>query len=283
MKKLLSVVAIGVCISVSGIYADEAKQPVKTEVTKQQSGTVINLAGKQRMLTQKMSKEALFIAKGINVEKNKENLKKTSELFDKTLKGLIDGDKDLNLLKTENKEILAQLNKVKELWNSFKANIDKVIDGKADKATLDAIAKDNIPLLKEMNSAVGMYAKASGSKLDPKMADTINRAGKQRMLTQKMTKELLLIANGIDVDKNRESLKKTAELFENTLKDLTANCKKDDIKKQLGVVEGIWKEYKPTIDKADTSDEALKKAEELNMKLLKEMNSAVKMYEASIK
>ncbi len=77
------------------------------------------------MLTQKMSKEALFIAKGINVEKNKENLKKTSELFDKTLKGLIDGDKDLNLLKTENKEILAQLNKVKELWSSFKANIDQ--------------------------------------------------------------------------------------------------------------------------------------------------------------
>jgi hypothetical protein len=98
-----------------------------------------------------------------------------------------------------------------------------------------------------------------------------------------MTKELLLIANGIDVDKNKESLKKTAELFETTLKDLTANCKNDDIKKQLGVVDGIWKEYKPIIEKVDTSDEALKKAEELNMKLLKEMNKAVKMYEASIK
>jgi len=193
------------------------------------------------------------------------------------------GDKDLNLPKTENKEILAQLDKVKELWKSFKENIDKVIAGKADKATLEAIAKDNTPLLKEMNKAVGMYAKASGSKLDPKVADTINRAGKQRMLTQKMTKELLLIANGIDVDKNRESLKKTAELFETTLKDLTTNCKKDDIKKQLSIVDGIWKEYKPTIDKADISDEALKKAEELNMKLLKEMNNAVKMYESSIK
>jgi GTP cyclohydrolase I len=283
MKKFLSVVALGVCLSVSGIYADEAKQPAKTEVTKQQSGTVINLAGKQRMLTQKMSKEALFIAKGVDADKNKENLKKTAELFDKTLKGLVDGDSDLKLPKTENKEILAQLDKVKELWKPFKENIDKVVDGKADKATLEAIAKDNIPLLKEMNKAVGMYAKASGSKLDPKMADTINRAGKQRMLTQKMTKELLLIANGIDVDKNKESLKKTAELFETTLKDLTANCKNDDIKKQLGVVDGIWKEYKPIIEKVDTSDEALKKAEELNMKLLKEMNKAVKMYEASIK
>jgi len=283
MKKLLSVVALGACLVVSSVYADEAKQPVKVEVTKQQSGTVINLAGKQRMLTQKMSKEALFIAKSIDVEKNKEALKKTEELFDKTLNGLINGDKDLNLPKTEDKDILAQLQKVQELWTPFKANIDKVVEGKSDKATLEAIAKENIPLLKEMNKAVGMYAKASGSKLDPEMAKTINRAGKQRMLTQKMTKELLLVANGIDADANKENLKKTAELFESTLKDLTDKCKSDDIKKQLGVVAKIWGDYKPIIEKADTSDDALKKAEELNIPLLKEMNKAVKMYEASIK
>jgi nitrate/nitrite-specific signal transduction histidine kinase len=283
MKKLLSIMALGACLVVTSVYADEAKQPVKVEVTKQQSGTVINLAGKQRMLTQKMSKEALFIAKGIDVEKNKESLKKTEELFDKTLNGLINGDKDLNLPKTEDKDILAQLQKVQELWTPFKANIDKVVEGKSDKATLEAIAKENIPLLKEMNKAVGMYAKASGSKLDPEMAKTINRAGKQRMLTQKMTKELLLVANGIDADANKENLKKTAELFESTLKDLTDKCKSDDIKKQLGVVAKIWGDYKPIIEKADTSDDALKKAEELNIPLLKEMNKAVKMYESSIK
>jgi len=283
MKKILSIMALGASLVVTSVYADEAKQPAKVEVTKQQSGTVINLAGKQRMLTQKMSKEALFIAKGIDVEKNRESLKKTEELFDKTLNGLINGDKDLNLPKTEDKEILAQLQKVQELWKPFKANIDKVVEGKSDKATLEAIAKENIPLLKEMNKAVGMYAKASGSKLDPQMAKTINRAGKQRMLTQKMTKELLLVANGIDADANKENVKKTAELFESTLKDLTDKCKNDDIKKQLGVVDKIWGDYKPIIEKVDTSDEALKKAEELNIPLLKEMNKAVKMYEASIK
>ncbi len=276
MRKISLATILGVSLMMSSVYANEAKQPNKVEVTKQQSGTVINLAGKQRMLTQKMSKEALFIAKGIDAEKNKKDLAKTAELFDKTLKGLVAGDKDLNLPKTENKEILAQLEKVKELWKSFKESIEKVISGKSDKGTLETIAKENIPLLKEMNKAVGMYAKASGSKLDPEMAKTINRAGKQRMLTQKMTKELLLIANGIDVDANKESLKKTAELFESTLKDLIKNCKKDDIKKQLNVVEKIWAEYKPIIEKVDTSDESLKKAEDLNMKLLKEMNKLLK-------
>jgi len=134
-----------------------------------------------------------------------------------------------------------------------------------------------------MNQAVGMYAKASGSKLDPEMAKTINLAGKQRMLTQKMTKELLLVANGIDADANKENAKKTGELFESTLKDLTDKCKNEEIKKQLGAVAKLWGDYKAIIEKADTSDDSLKKAEELNMPLLKEMNKAVKMFEASIK
>jgi hypothetical protein len=284
MKQFLSIVTIGALLSV-GAIANEANTVAKTEMTqtKQQSGNVINLAGKQRMLTQKMSKEALFVAKGLDADANKANLQKTAALFDKTLKGLIDGDSELNLPKTTNPEILAQLEVVSKLWTSFKANIDKVIAGNADKATLEAIAKENLPLLKNMNKAVGMYAKASGSSLDPQMAKTINLAGKQRMLTQKMTKELLLVANGIDADNNKQNAKKTAQLFESTLNDLIAKCKNEDIKKQLNVVADLWAKYKPIVENVDTSDAALKKAQELNMPLLKNMNKAVKMYEASIK
>ncbi len=55
---------------------------------------IVNLAGKQRMLTQKMTKEALAVSRGLEKE---ENLKKTADLFDRTLKGLISGDAELNL------------------------------------------------------------------------------------------------------------------------------------------------------------------------------------------
>jgi hypothetical protein len=284
MKKIFSAAAISVCLTMGVTSVATAENaPAAVEQSKQQSGVVINLAGKQRMLTQKMSKEALFIAKGVDVEANKENLKKTAALFDKTLKGLVSGDSSLNLPKTENKEILAQLQKVADLWAPFKANIDKVIAGKADKATLEAIAKENLPLLKNMNAAVQMYAKASGSTLAPEMAKKINVAGKQRMLTQKMTKELLLIANGIDVEANKENLKKTAALFDKTLNDLIANCKKPEIKAQFETAKKVWSEYAPIVNSADTSDAALKKAEALNMTLLKESNKAVKMLEKAIK
>ena len=284
MKRLLSVVALSACLTLN-VQAEAPKAEAKSEATqtKQQSGTVINLAGKQRMLTQKMSKEALFIAKGINVKANTESLKKTAELFDKTLKGLVAGDEALKLPKTTDKDILAQLDKVSKLWEALKPSIDKVAEGKSDKSTLEAIAKENLPLLKNMNQAVQMYAKASGSTLDPTMAKTINLAGKQRMLTQKMTKELLLVANEIDADANKENTKKTGTLFESTLKDLTDKCKNEEIKTQLGVVAKLWGDYKTIIEKVDVTEASLKKAEELNIPLLKNMNKAVKMYEASIK
>ena len=284
MKRVLSIVALSACLTL-GVQAEAPKADTKTELkqTKEQRANVINLAGKQRMLTQKMSKEALFIAKGIDTKANIEALKKTEALFDKTLKGLVDGDSELNLPKTTDKDILAQLKKVSELWASMKKSIDVIASGKVDKKALESIAKENLPLLKNMNQAVQMYAKASGSKLSPEMASTINRAGKQRMLTQKMTKELLLVANGIDAEANKANAKKTAELFESTLKDLTDKCKDEKIKAQLGVVAKLWSDYKDIVVKADTSDASLKKAEEMNMPLLKNMNKAVKMYEASVK
>jgi nitrate/nitrite-specific signal transduction histidine kinase len=282
MKKVLSAVAVSVSLTI-GVSVPVIADSTPTAHTKQQSGVVINLAGKQRMLTQKMSKEALFAAKGVDVDTNIGNLKKTAALFDKTLKGLVAGDSSLNLPKTENKDILGQLKTVSDLWSSFKGDIDKVTSGKTDKATLGAIAKGNIPLLKNMNKAVQMYAKASGSKLDPNMAKKINVAGRQRMLTQKMTKELLLIANGIDADANKGNIKKTATLFDTTLSDLIGNCKNAGIKTQFESVKKLWADYSTIINSADTSDGALKKAEKLNMTLLKESNKAVKMLESSIK
>lgn len=270
-------------------------------ITEQEMGKVINLSGKQRMLTQKMSKEMFLIAKGVDVDKNKENLGKTVILFGKTLKGLIQGDEDLKLAATENPKIVKQLEKVTGLWSEFKKNADAVLSGDTSSAVLEKIAKENIPLLKNMNRAVKMFEddakKLGGKSLDPGLATTLNLSGKQRMLTQKMTKELLLVALGIDSDKNKRNLKKTTSLFERTLKGLLdgdkdldlPGTKDSSIRDQLGVVEKLWKEYKPVLGKTIASESNkvsqgdLEMAAKLNLPLLKNMNAAVKMYEKSVK
>ncbi len=256
-------------------------------LSKQEMGTVINLAGKQRMLTQKMSKEILLIAKGIGVNGNKAGLEETADLFDKALKGLINGDKDLGLAKTSDVAIRAQLEEVSGLWVEFRPNVDAALSGKVDKTVLEKVAAQNLPLLKSMNEAVQMYARMSGSDLSPVMVATVNLAGKQRMLTQKMTKELLLIANDIGVDANKASLQKSVALFERTLNALLdgdgelglPGTRDVATRIRLDRVQKLWADYKPVLDKADTSPAGLKKAARLNTPLLVEMSKVVKMYE----
>ncbi len=289
MKRITSVF-LGLAVLLSG--------SIVFGMTKKELGVAINLAGRQRMLTQKMSKEVFLIAKGIDKAENLKNLKKTMALFDRTLKGLINGDKKLGLAKTKDKKIVAQLKKVQKMWNQFKKYVAKAAKGKIDKKLLLEVAKRNIPLLKEMNKAVKMYealAKKGGkSALSPAMAKAINLAGRQRMLTQKMTKELLLISLNIEPKANRKNLKKTVALFADTLKGLQKGSKKlglpappnKAIAAQLKKVAKLWAKYLPVLKKAikgKISDKDLKFAAKINLPLLKEMNKAVKLYEKAVK
>ncbi len=262
-------------------------------ITDKEMGIIINLAGKQRMLTQKMSKDALLIAEGIDVEKNKKDLKESMELFDKTLKGLMHGDKDLRLAKTNNKEILKQLQKINSIWQDFKKDLQKVLNGETSKETLENISKKNLPLLHNMHKAVVMFVKKSGSlsKLDKFTANAINIAGRQRMLTQKIAKELLLVDLGIDAEKNRKNIENTIKIFSESLNGLINGdkklglkpCKLNHIKKQLLIVKGYWDQIEPTLHEKKYSKAKLKAIVNALDLTLNEMDKAVKMFENSIK
>ncbi len=262
-------------------------------VTDKEMGIIINLAGKQRMLTQKMSKDALLIAEGIDVEKNKKDLQSSMELFEKTLKGLMYGDKSLRLVRTNDKEIMAQLKKVDSLWQDFKKDLQKVLKGDTSKEVLLNISKKNVPLLKNMHKAVVMFVKKSGnlSKLDKFTANAINIAGRQRMLTQKMSKELLLIDLGIEKEKNRRNLERTIKTFDSSLNGLLNGdeklglkpCPLKHIKRQLLIVKGYWDQINPTLHENKYSKAKLKAITDALNLTLNEMDKAVKMYETSIK
>jgi len=255
----------------------------------------IDLSGKQRMLTQKMSKEALLIKVDIDKKINAEKLKKTSMLFDKTLKGLERGDKSLGLTPTDNKKIQNKLKEVEKLWNPFYKNIKDIysLKSKSDKP-FKYINSHNLELLKTMNEAVYMYAalgSRGGSKL--KMATDINLAGKQRMLTQKIAKDLLLYQAQIEPKKALKSLAHSISLFDKTLKGLyegdvdlkLVGTKLPKIRKQLDIVKSVWKEAKPLIPKAIKNRDDKELTKKVIAKLDKtkvEMNKAVILYTLSV-
>lgn len=131
--------------------------------------TVINIAGRQRMLSQKISKEAMAIHAGLAVEENRAALKETHELFESSLQDLIQGNAKLNLPATKNPSILTQMNRVKGMWQGFSAQIKVVLNPTSTDEQISAAAEKvlstNLPLLKEMNKAVGMYASQSQAKV----------------------------------------------------------------------------------------------------------------------
>jgi len=249
-----------------------------------QSGTtVINLAGKQRMLTQKMSKEALLIIKGIEVEKNQADLQKTITLFDKTLHGLRNGDEAMGLPPTQDPQILKQLDQSIKLWHLFEKFLKQVVEGRVDQNTLKAVEMANMPLLEMMNKTVHQYETLYESSLSPNLAKTINLAGRERMLIQKMTKELLLIANHVESDTFIKSLQGGGNLFHAKLSELMQDLetiKDPKLVSQLKEVQRLWKEYQEIILNTELSSHGAqhfnKKEKEMIQKMSRELVAVAK-------
>ena len=156
--------------------------------TQKTDGLVINLAGKQRMLSQKMTKEVLGVLRhDIEVE----DLEKTVALFDESLIALKSGSGKFGIPATDDSKVLSQLSTIRSEWDEFNDKMGGII-GNAEKrqTALSHISSNNTVLLTEMNKAVGMMEKSG---LD---ANTLNLAGAQRMLSQKMAKEAFLLDTG---------------------------------------------------------------------------------------
>lgn len=265
--------------------------------TSEQWGAIMNISGRQRMLSQKMSKEALLVAANINAEENRNKLKDTMKLFETSLNALMNGDAAMNIPLCEIPEISEQLEKVQTFYNEMEVVFDKTAGGGSpDNFDMQQIAKASLPLLTAADKAVQMFEAEAKKVLtkDPTLALVINIAGRQRMLSQKMAKEALLIYLKIDPANQAESLKKSTVLFENSLKGLKFGdsetglppTKPEEILGQLDVVNISWATLKPLLDKIAAqfllyvvTREEISSVSELTGLLLKESDKAVGMYE----
>lgn len=284
-------------IFVMGIFTLYSISPLWAALTPEEYSLIINLAGRQRMLSQKMVKETLLIYAGVEVEKNRENLRETVELFRRTLDGLRDGDSSLGLPKSQKGSAKAQLEVVNLLFKETEPILDKIIKGEV--SSFDAmaeLAEKNPLLLENIDMAVQMYVLESRNVIAGNKAFLgieINLAGKQRMLSQKMAKEALLIYLDIDRRNNKKLLRQTSYLFDKTLKGLKSGdgdldlpqAEERDILGQLDKTIEIWNQLSPIIEKScdimvdKISRTELESLAALNVLILDEMDKVVKMYE----
>ena len=136
---------------------------------------IVNIAGRQRMLSQKISKEVLtYISSDYSDKIKKNNIENTIKLFDISLNSLIDGGgtftdilmkKPVILPSSDNIKINDQLKNVKKIWLPFKTNIKDIIETKGEnKDKVIKFLKINNDLLINMHKAVGMLQKQSEKK-----------------------------------------------------------------------------------------------------------------------
>ena len=259
-------------------------------ITPAEKASVLNLAGKQRMLTQKISKDILHIRSEID------DLKRNIDEFEQTLNGLLQGDPKRKLAKTEDPAILKQLHEVAKLWQPFRQSVEAILAGDISSERVDQITQQNMPLLEKMDLVVDLYEQAFFDSLEPGMATTLNLAGKQRMLSQKMAKETQLVLRNVEPEKNRASLQASMSLFDKTMTGLIAGDSEmglpgtqedTPIYKQLMAVDKIWHAYKPILAKIVSNNKyteeereaSIAEARRINLILLMNMHRAVNMYE----
>lgn len=132
-------------------------------------GLLINLAGRQRMLSQKMSKEVHHFVlvsekEGTLDQASIDQVHTTMKVFSMTLSALENGGKaplSLDLQNTEYRqcpsakgEIADQLGKVAGIWAGLSAAIEKTLAGERSSSNYQFRHAQNSVLLKEMNKAV---------------------------------------------------------------------------------------------------------------------------------
>lgn len=140
---------------ISGEYADPT-------ALLQSDALRIDIAGRQRMLTQKISKDVCFIASGINADAAKEVLGGTINMFETSLNALHHGMPEAGIGAAPNAEIAAQLEVVAEDWSLIKPHLDVVMaGGTLDDATRGDVFNGLNKVMVDMNIAVGMFTESS--------------------------------------------------------------------------------------------------------------------------
>ncbi|MBI5557757.1 MAG: type IV pili methyl-accepting chemotaxis transducer N-terminal domain-containing protein [Deltaproteobacteria bacterium] len=131
-------------------------------------GIRINLAGRQHMLIQMMTKEILIFREqtAAGRQADKKGLAKSMGVFAMTLKALTGGGKAPLALDPERgyenlpparEPALAQLRRVENLWQDFSSHLQAAMaDPAVSEKDMDWLLANNEPLLAEMNKAVVM-------------------------------------------------------------------------------------------------------------------------------
>ncbi len=215
---LLILLFAGLSITSAVTYAATNDDPKKL-------GSLINIAGKQRMLSQRIAKAYIFYGKGIRPEKTRQQILDSINEFNRgyeTLKKYVSlqGVQDMLVFIDLARNELNLL--VKEPYS--KENASLILD------YTETILEGSQDIVNRLEESSELKKEA-----------IVSLAGRQRMLTQRIAKFYMAYQSGFKDDNTAEQLRASVKEFEQaqaTLRGSKLNT--PAIKKELSKVDRLW-------------------------------------------
>ncbi|MEL7369601.1 MAG: type IV pili methyl-accepting chemotaxis transducer N-terminal domain-containing protein [Myxococcota bacterium] len=259
----------------------------------------VNIAGRQRMLSQRAAKEALLYSQRPTSD-NRAQLETTLQLFNTSHRALrlggqtpanLDGTNPVWVTGASDDALINLLNEVDKNWKQMSTSIDNLFATATKRNDALVVLKEKNPaLLRSMDTAVRYLAAEPNSS-----ATVINIAGRQRMLSQR-TAMLALLSDSEPSEANRTALSQSIALFERSHKGLRAGgktglrldgsrpvqltgTKSGRAGDKLDEVEDIWRTQREALDvlagNISEHQDVLSTIISTNPKVLSVMNAAV--------
>ncbi|WP_299722462.1 type IV pili methyl-accepting chemotaxis transducer N-terminal domain-containing protein [uncultured Tateyamaria sp.] len=253
----------------------------------------INYSGKLRMLSQRIPAAACYSHAGIETEASAKLLQAATAEFDLILNGLQYGEESLGIIGPEkDRKVLVDLEKMYEHWDSLHVKIAHIVDNGGTDEEVVHIADEShqaLDIAKHLVSVlVGEYADPTA--LLQADALTIDIAGRQRMLAQRISKNVCLISSGFDTERAMKELEGARGIYDasaNALRfgmpeaGITAT-KNAEILAKLDDVLALWADVQPILDSVkageDIGETQLATTYNAMNSLTGQMNKIVGMY-----
>ncbi len=122
-------------------------------------GNVVNYSGRQRAVTQRLSKMVFAKQQGVD---GGGKIQELTSLMDKIVNGLINGDPALNLPKASDEKFIAKMKEIESTWKEFKETIERA---NKDTNVLKELFEDSENILKLADESTTLAAAVSESKV----------------------------------------------------------------------------------------------------------------------
>ncbi|MEP0089803.1 MAG: type IV pili methyl-accepting chemotaxis transducer N-terminal domain-containing protein [Paracoccaceae bacterium] len=238
----------------------EAEQSAKARYAQEIGASErVNFSGKLRMLSQRVVATSCNFAADVDVEKSGADMLAAQAEFVKIAEALENGNAELGIFGEEKRQkTRLHINNLNEKWLTVAHDIDALASDPTETENLTALGQNSGPLL---DAAKVLVSELSAQYSDPAamlQADAmlVDISGRQRMLAQRMSKNVCLVASDITTDAAKDELTATMQLFETSLRALRSGMPEagiksppnDAISKGLNTVFDNWQALKPMVE-----------------------------------